>query len=65
MSNTTNELEEKADRAAFEHTVYMALADLHSQLHPDADIAEFLKQLLDNKEAEKNRILNRFIRQED
>lgn len=59
------DLEEKAERAAFEHTVFMALADMHAQLHPDADIADFLKQLLDNKEAEKNRILNRFIRQED
>ena len=59
------DLEEKADRAAFEHTVFMALADLYSKQNPNADIAAYLKQLLDNKAAEKNRILNRYIRQED
>lgn len=58
----TTEIEKKAEREAFEHTVFMALADIYSQLNPNADIGHFLNQLQDNKAKEKNRIVNEFIR---
>lgn len=59
---TPEQLEQKADRAAFEHTVFMALADIYTQVNPGTDIGDFLLQLQDNKKAEKNRILNEIIR---
>lgn len=57
----TKELQQKAEREAFEHTVFMALADIYNQLHPDIEIGEWRDQLSANKEAEKNRILNKII----
>lgn len=59
------ELEQKAERAAFEHTVFMALADIYTRLNPNVETQDYLAQLSANKEAEKNRILNRFIHKED
>ena len=59
-----NELQKKADQEAFQHTVFRALADIYNQLNPDVEIGDFLLQLHANKEAEKNRIINSFIRNE-
>lgn len=59
----TKELQQKAEREAFEHTVFRALADIYSQLHPDTTVGEWLEQLSANKEAEKNRIINSIIYQ--
>ena len=56
------ETQEKAERAAFEHTIFMALADIYTQLNPNEDIGEYLRVLRENKEAEKNRIINEAIR---
>ena len=53
-------LEDRAAEAAFEHTVFMALADLYTKLNPEVDIATYLDQLQRNKREEKARILNRF-----
>lgn len=60
-----DELQKKADQEAFRHTVFMALADLYNKLNPSVEIGEYLTQLQANKEAEKNRIINSFIRNED
>ncbi len=53
--------EQVASNAAFEHTVFMALADIYTRLNPEVDIATYLEQLQRNKREEKARILNRFI----
>lgn len=55
----------KAEQEAFQHTVFMALADIYHRLNPSVEIGEYLQQLQANKEAEKNRIINSFIRNEE
>ena len=60
-----NNLEKKADQEAFQHTVFMALADIYNRLNPSVEVGEYLMQLQANKEAEKNRIINSFIRNEE
>ncbi|GGH28486.1 hypothetical protein FAZ19_19860 [Sphingobacterium alkalisoli] len=62
MSDPVKELEQKAEQEAYQHTVFMALADIYNQLNPNVEIGEYLKQLQDNKAAEKNRIMNEIIR---
>lgn len=58
------DLKIKADQEAFQHTVFMALADIYNRLNPSVEVGEYLMQLQANKEAEKNRIINSFIRNE-
>jgi len=60
-----NEIEKKAEQEAFQHTVFMALADIYNRLNPSVDIGEYLTQLQTNKEDEKNRIINSIIRNEN
>lgn len=60
-----NEIEKKAEQEAFQHTVFMALADIYNRLNPSVDIGEYLTQLQANKEAEKNRIINSIILNEN
>ncbi|MGJ1296533.1 hypothetical protein ACR777_20140 [Sphingobacterium spiritivorum] len=55
-------IEKKAKRSAFEHTVFMALADLQRQIKPDTDLSSYLNMLMDNKKAEENRIINEYIK---
>jgi len=55
----------KAEQEAFQHTVFMALADIYNRLKPSVEIGEYLIQLQANKEAEKNRIINNLLRKED
>lgn len=62
MRNRINEIEQKAENEAFQHTVFMALADIYTQLNPNVEIGEYLKQLQDNIGNEKNRIINDFIK---
>lgn len=57
----TPEFVKKAEKEAFEHTVFMALADIYSRLNPGVEVGEYLLQLQRNKEEEKNRIINDFI----
>lgn len=58
----TKELEQKAEREAHDHTVFMALADIYNRMNPEVSIGDYLEQLQKNKEAEKNRIINSIIR---
>ncbi len=59
------DLKNKADQEAFQHTVFMAIADIYNRLNPSVEIGEYLLQLQANKEAEKNRIINSLLRKED
>ena len=61
MSDHIEKLKEKADKEAFQHTVFMALADIYNQLNPTIPVGEYLLQLQENKAEEKNRILNEII----
>lgn len=58
----TEEFKNKADKEAFQHTVFMAISDIYNRLNPDVEVGEYLLQLQKNKEAEKNRIINDFLR---
>lgn len=58
-------IEQKAENAAFQHTVFMAIADIYCRIYPEKEAHEFLEQLLDNKTAEKNRILDDIIHKND
>lgn len=60
-----NYLLEMAEKEAFQHTVFMAIADIYNRLNPSVEIGEYLLQLQKNKEDEKNRILNSLIRGEN
>mgnify|MGYP000947704798 CR=1 FL=1 len=60
-----DKLEQKAEQSAFQHTVFMAISDIYSKLYPDQEVGYFLEQLLENKQAEKNRILNDIIHGND
>lgn len=60
-----DKLIKKADQEAFQHTVFMALADIYNRLNPSVEVGEYLLQLKANKEAEKNRIINSLLRKED
>lgn len=60
-----DQLIKKAEQEALQHTVFMALADIYNKLHPEVEIGDYLIQLQTNKEAEKNRIINSFIRNKD
>lgn len=51
-------IEQKADQAATQHTVFMALAQLAVKLDPSIDIQDYLNELIANKRAEKARILS-------
>lgn len=62
MSNHIENLKEKADKEAFQHTVFRAIADLYNQLNPEMDIGDYLLQLQEQKEIEKNRIINDFLK---
>lgn len=57
--------EQKAEKEAFQHTVFMAIADIYNRLNPSVEIGEYLHQLQKNKEDETNRILNSLIRGEN
>jgi len=59
------EIEKKADQAAFQHTVFMALADIYNRMYPEKEVSEYLEQLMENKQAEKSRILNDIIHGND
>lgn len=60
-----DKLIKKADQEAFQHTVFMALANIYNRLNPSVEVGEYLLQLHANKEAEKNRIINSLLRKED
>ena len=59
------DLKSKAEQEALQHTIFMALADIYNRLNPEVEIGEYLLQLQANKEAEKNRIINSLLRNED
>lgn len=59
------DLQIKADHEAFQHTVFMALADIYNRLNPSVEVGEYLLELQANKEAEKNRIINSLLRKEE
>lgn len=61
MSDHIEKLKEKADKEAFQHTVFMALADIYNQLNPNVSVGDYLIQLQENKAQEKDRILNEII----
>jgi len=42
----------------------MALADIYNRLNPNVEIGEYLLQLQRNKQEEKNRIINSFLKNE-
>lgn len=43
----------------------MAIADIYNRLNPSIEVGEYLLHLQANKEAEKNRIINSLLRNED
>ena len=52
--------EQAAERSAFEHTVFMTLADIQYELNPDVEKEVYLDRLLKMKREQKAMILNQF-----
>lgn len=59
------EFEKRAQLEAEIHTLKMLLVDINLKLNPNMDITAYLNTIQSNVEAEKNRIINRTIREEN